>query len=362
MKRRTFLQAAAATPLAAALPRAWAQQSNFEPRPGDWRAYEVVTRVEVLKPTGVTRVWIPLPSVEGSYQKTGANSWSGNAATARIVSDGKYGASMMYAEFAASESTPVIEVTSRIETRDRATDFSRLDPAITLEPAARRFYTEPTVLVPTDGIVRTTAIEATQGAKTELEKVRAIYDWVVVNTLRDPKTRGCGVGDIKSMLENKALSGKCADLNALFVGLSRACGPLAHNVYGIRVAKSAFGYRSLGAGTENITRAQHCRAEVFLTGLGWVPMDPADVRKVVLEEKPQPTTLDDPVVPPVRKALFGGWEMNWLAYNDAHDVKLPGSKAAPIGFLMYPQCETGEGLRDSLDPDNFRYRITARSA
>jgi transglutaminase-like putative cysteine protease len=256
----------------------------------------------------------------------------------------------------------VIEVTSRVATRDRATDFSKLDPAITLEPAARRFYTEPTVLVPTDGIVRTTALEVTTGAKTEVEKVRAIYDWIVVNTSRDPKTRGCGVGDIKSMLENQTLSGKCADLNALFVGLSRASGIPARDVYGIRVAKSAFGYRSLGAGTENITRAQHCRAEVFLTGLGWVPMDPADVRKVVLEERPQPTTLDDPIVPPVRKALFGGWEMNWLAYNDAHDVKLPGSKAAPIGFLMYPQCETAEGTRDSLDPDNFRYKITARAA
>src|SRR6185369_3896532 len=154
------------------------------------------------------------------------------------------------------------------------------------------------------------------------------------------------------MLETGDLSGKCADLNALFVGLARSVNLPARDVYGLRVAKSEFGYRSLGAGTPNVTRAQHCRAEVFLIGYGWVPIDPADVRKVVLEEKPQPTTLADPVVPAVRKALFGAWEMNWLAYNDAHDVKLPGSNAKPIGFLMYPQCETADGLRDSLDPDN----------
>ena len=128
----------------------------------------------------------------------------------------------------------------------------------------------------------------------------------------------------------------------------------------LRVAKSQFGYRSLGAGTANVTRAQHCRAEVFLTGYGWVPADPADVRKVVLEEKPQATTLADPVVPPVRAKLFGAWEMNWLAYNEAHDLKLPGSSGPAVGFLMYPQAETASGRADPLDPDNFKYTITAR--
>jgi hypothetical protein len=37
---------------------------------------------------------------------------------------------------------------------------------------------------------------------------------------------------------------------------------------------------------------------------------------------------DHPVVAPVRKALFGGWEGNWMGYNFAHDVKLQGSKQA----------------------------------
>jgi hypothetical protein len=53
--------------------------------------------------------------------------------------------------------------------------------------------------------------------------------------------------------------------------------------------------------------------------------------------------------------------MNWVAYNFAHDVSLPGSPGAPVGFLMYPQAETTEGRRlDSLDPDRFKYEIMAR--
>ncbi len=362
MKRRTFLQAATATPLVLAVPRlAIAQQLPFEPKPGPWKTYEIVTRVEVLKPTGRTQAWIPLPSVNSDYQKVEGDAWTGNAASARIASDGTYGARMLHAEWPSGEASPVIEVTSRFQTRDRAVDLSHPNARLVLEPEARAFYTKATDLIPTDGIVRDTAREITRGKKTEMEKARAIYDWVVDNTFRDPKTRGCGVGDIKFMLETKNLSGKCADLNALYVGLARAAGLPARDVYGLRVAKSQFGYRSLGAGTDNVTRAQHCRAEVFVTGYGWVPVDPADVRKVVLEEKPQPTTLTDPVVPPVRKALFGSWEMNWLAYNDAHDIRLPGSRGPAVGFLMYPQGETSEGRRDCLDPDNFKYRITART-
>ena len=53
--------------------------------------------------------------------------------------------------------------------------------------------------------------------------------------------------------------------------------------------------------------------------------------------------------------------MNWVAYNFAHDVALPGSDGKPLGFLMYPQAETAEGRLDSLDPDSFKYEITSRN-
>jgi hypothetical protein len=60
-----------------------------------------------------------------------------------------------------------------------------------------------------------------------------------------------------------------------------------------------------------------------------------------------------------RKRLFGSWEMNWMAYNFAQDVELPGSSTT-ISFLMYPQAQTAERTLDSLDPDNFKYEINAR--
>jgi transglutaminase-like putative cysteine protease len=150
-------------------------------------------------------------------------------------------------------------------------------------------------------------------------------------------------------------------LNGLFVGLMRAAGVPARDVYGIRVAPSAFGYRSLGAGSATITKSQHCRAEVFLADHGWVAMDPADVAKAAREETAEILKLDHPLIAPVRSSLFGGWEGNWLAYNQAHDVELPhATHGGKLTFLMYPQAETANGRRDCLDPDAFKYTITAQ--
>jgi len=49
-----------------------------------------------------------------------------------------------------------------------------------------------------------------------------------------------------------------------------------------------------------------------------------------------------------------------MAFNFAHDVVLPGSSGAPVGFFMYPQAETTDGRLDSLDPDSFKYEIKSR--
>jgi transglutaminase-like putative cysteine protease len=358
MERRTFLRTATLASAGAALGRvsvARASATGAE----RWRAFEVTTRVEVINPAGVTRVWVPLPlAPDTDYHRSLGHSWGGDAGSVQVVRDAKYGAAMAVAEWPAGSTLPTLEVVTRISTRDRQVDANTPAKGVTEDAAMLKRYLEASDLIRTDGIVETTAREITGGAKTDVDKARALYEWIVDNTFRDPKVKGCGLGDIKTMLETKNLGGKCADLNALFVGFARAVGIPARDVYGIRVADSAE-FKSLGK-SGDITRAQHCRAEFYLAGHGWVPVDPADVRKVVLEEKPGGLALTDPQVQKARGKLFGAWEMNWMAYNHAHDVKLPGSTGAPVAFLMYPQAETGGSRRDTLDPDQFRYTIRSR--
>jgi transglutaminase-like putative cysteine protease len=326
---------------------------------GSWRTFEVTTRVEVLKPSGTTRIWLPSALIsQAPFQKTLANTFNCEGGTAKIVESKADALGIVAAEFPAGV-RPILTLTSRIATKNWAVDFSAPGKSRKEERKELEHFLRPTKLLAIDGIVNETATEITSGARTDVEKARAIYEWIVDNTFRDPKTRGCGVGDIRFMLASRNLGGKCADLNALYVGLARAVGLPARDVYGIRVAKSEMGYKSLGVSTEKVTKAQHCRAQVYLDDYGWVPVDPADVRKVVLEEPPGNRPLDDDMVKKARARLFGSWEMNWMAYNFAHDVALPGASGAPVGFLMYPQAETAEGRLDSLDPDNFKYEITS---
>jgi len=363
MNRRQVLKAGGALAAATALPDMASAQATFAPAPGAWRNFQTVTRLEIAKHVGQVQAWIPLPAFSAEdWFKPAGSTWTTNATTAEIKRDAKYNAEMLHVVWGADEKAPVVEVTSKFATRDRAVDLSKPGNVAALSAADHKLYTSATELIPVDGIVKETSDKITAGATSDLDKARRIYEWVVDNTFRNAKTRGCGVGDVAAMLKSGNLNGKCADLNALYVGLARAAGIPARDVYGLRVAPSKFGYKSLGAGSEVVTKAQHCRAEVYLSGFGWVPVDPADVRKVVLEEPPANLALDDAKVVAARKALFGAWEMNWLAYNVAHDIALPGAKGPKVEFLMYPQSETAAERLDCLDPDNFKYVITAREA
>ena len=357
--RRHFLQAAAA---AAALPSvvpAFADERRFAPQPGGWRTFDVVTRVDVNMAQGATRVWLPIPSVNTDWQRTLDSSFATNGSATR-TSDGQDGAAMLLVQFDDKIQQPFVELTSRVQTRDRATDWQQKKLA-PMDAPSFAYWTRPTSLIPTDGIVRDTARKAVGDARRDEDKVRRIYEWVLANAWREPTVKGCGEGDIKTMLETGNLGGKCADINALFVGLCRASGVPARDVYGVRLAPSAFGYKALSGNSASLKQSQHCRSEVFLQAHGWVAMDPADVAKVMREETGSwIKSTQDPLVAPVYRGLYGGWEGNWVGYNMAHDVVLPGSRLGKLGFLMYPVAEDQQGRFDSYSPDDFKYQITAR--
>lgn len=364
LHRRSLVRRVASVGVAAAFPVSWAVSAHaknaagyhFAPHAGDWRTFDMTTRVDLPATTSATRVWVPLPSVQTGWQLPINDAFASNGG-ARLVTDGEQGVRMLAVEFPSGVQQPYVEVTSRVSTQSREL-IRHKQPE---DPATLRHALRATRLLPLEGIVRETALKATQGARSDEAKVRAIYDWVVTNAWREPEVKGCGEGDIRAMLETGNLGGKCADINALFVGLCRAVGVPARDLYGIRVAPSGFGYQQLGSKSESLTGAQHCRAEVYLQAHGWTAMDPADVAKVMRQEKPQwIKNPADPVIAPVMAGLYGAWEGNWVAYNTAHDVKLPGSRGKALGFLMYPMAEDGDGWLDQYDPATFTYRISAR--
>jgi transglutaminase-like putative cysteine protease len=342
MLRRDFLKTIAATGTFAALGK-----GSLAAAPG-WRQFEITYKVTLQSKKTPSRLWVPVPQDALDYQKVIDLSWRSPLA-ASLVWEPASRAPIISATWLDPTTPPEIEITARVMTRDRSGYY----PDASHDELAE--YLRPTPSSPKDGIVLAKASEIV-GARTEpLDKARAIYDWIVDNTFRRGETRGCGLGNIAFMLESGDMGGKCADINSLYVGLARAVGLPARDFFGIRVAESAVS-KSLGK-SGDITKAQHCRAEVFVEGKGWLPVDPADVRKVVLEEG---VSVDSEKVRALRERLFGNWEMNWVGFNYARDFTLPGQKDGPIGFLMYPYAETPDGTVDSLDPPSFAYSIFAK--
>ncbi|HEY6325696.1 MAG TPA: transglutaminase family protein [Candidatus Cybelea sp.] len=361
MKRDDFLRQAAAVSILAGTPRlalAKFENDSFAPVVRAWRTFRLTTLVTLPGSTQPVRAWIPVPGfVESDWMRPGATTWETNATSASIVREGKWGVKVLVVDWLKPQPFATIKITSVVATRDRVVDLAKPGRPQALGGAEYALYTSATKLQPTDGIVADTAKKIVGSAISDAARAKLIYEWVVESASRNPKTRGCGLGDVSFMLETGDLSGKCADINGLYVALARAAGIPARDLYGIRVAPSAFGYHSLGTSSNTISKAQHCRAEVYLSEYGWVPADPADVRKVMLEEPPGHLALSDPKVKAARETLFGAWEGNYVAYNDGHDVALPGSSGDELGFLMYPQAEVRTERRDSLDPATFVYTI-----
>lgn len=344
MNRRNFLGAS----MAAA---AWATGLRSADAAAPWQAYDLTYSVVLPETENIARLWLPLPDSRPGYQEVEASHWQSNASDARVARKGPHSVRLLQASWA-GPTVPQLQLTTRVQTRDRVAARAGRASAT---PAELSHYLRPSLLIPVDGIVKSTADEIVPKTQDVDVKARAIYDWVVDNSFRDPKVRGCGRGDIRFMLETGDLGGKCADINSLFVGLARASGIPAREAFGIRVGESRFN-KSLGK-TGDISAAQHCRAEYYSPVTGWTPVDAADVRKVILEEG---LALDSAEVKTVRDRLFGFWEMNWVELNHGTDLRIAtGTPDGVIHFLMYPYAEIGGVPRDSLDAKSFRYTINS---
>jgi transglutaminase-like putative cysteine protease len=361
MNRRHFLQCTSAISGLALTPAIFRSAGPFSPAEAaeaPWQHFELVTKVTLDPARGRSRVWLPIPThVQLDHQRPLTNTWKGNFSNAGIFREPLYGCEALYAEWDEqnAKAPKQLELTSTVSVRDRTTDLKKPREAATGIPEDVALYLKGTPSSPTDGIVLATAQKIAKPDQPPMQKAQAVYDWILENGVRDPNVTGCGTGDVIAMLETGNISGKCADLNGLFVALVRSLGVPARDVYGIRAADSRF-FKSLGKSGE-ITKAQHCKAEFYAAEFGWVPVDPADVLKVALEER---VSMESPQIASERLRQFGMWEGNWVTYNTARDVRLNPAAKAEVEFLMYPRAETEQGILNHLDPKSFHYEITSR--
>ena len=74
MNRRNFLQTTGALCAGLAVGKSIPAFADTLQSSGAWRTFEVTTRVEVLKPSGVTHIWLPTALIRNTpFQRTHAN-------------------------------------------------------------------------------------------------------------------------------------------------------------------------------------------------------------------------------------------------------------------------------------------------
>jgi transglutaminase-like putative cysteine protease len=172
-----------------------------------------------------------------------------------------------------------------------------------------------------------------------------VYDWVVDNTRRDPNVPGCGVGNLEATLAS--LSGKCADISTVFVALARASGVPAREVFGLRLGKP---------GQKDISDGHHCWAEFYLPGTGWIPVDPADVRKAILDQK-----LTLAAAKPYRDYYFGAVDQYRITLQrGGRGLLFAEGNKERVNYFMYPYAEVDGKPLDYCRHDTFSYTVSFR--
>jgi transglutaminase-like putative cysteine protease len=292
---------------------------------------------------GEARLWVPYPTSDRN-QTISDIKVTGNFASSGVYTDPTYGTSILYAEWPREAASRKLAFSFRVERKEiaqrnlpaREPEWNRADYAEYLQPTSR---------APLDGEVRKLADRITKGKPTNLLKARAIYDWTVENMYRDPDTKGCGLGNVCELLQKPG--GKCTDISSVFIALCRAAGVPAREVFSIRLGKKA---------EEDITTYQHCWAEFFVPGFGWVTADPADVLKTMLVEK---LKLSDQKTREYHSYFWGGVDAYRVVLARGRDLKLnPPQAGAPLNTFGYPYAEIDGKPIDFYDPKGFVYKYT----
>ncbi len=289
------------------------------------------------------QLWIPYP-LSDRDQLISDIAVSGDYSESAVYSDREYSTPILYARWNKGAKSRKLQLSFHV-IRNEVVRRDFPNKEADWDPADYTAFLKATSLGPIDGQVKILADQITMGKTTVLAKAKAIYKWICENMYRDPATRGCGPGNVCLLLEQPG--GKCTDIHSVFVSLCRAAGVPAREVFGIRLGKKQ---------TEDISTWQHCWAEFYLPGYDWVPVDPADVRKMMLKENLQP---GDAKTIHYKKYFWGGWDQYRVKLAMGRDLQLnPQQHGETLNTFGYPYAQIGTKTLDWLDPKTFKYTFT----
>lgn len=191
-------------------------------------------------------------------------------------------------------------------------------------------WLKPDRLVPIDATIKrwSQSVVDAAGAKTDLQKARAIYNHVISTVHYDKTGTGWGRGDIYYACDTRR--GNCTDFHAIFIGYCRAVGIPARFAIGFSLPTD----RPTGQ-----VSGYHCWAEFYLKDVGWVPIDASEAAKN----------------PDKRAYYFGAHDENRIEFSIGRDLQLHKGQAVPLNYLIYPYLEV-DGKPVELASKTFTYQ------
>jgi transglutaminase-like putative cysteine protease len=304
------------------------------------RAFDFTYQAKVTElPQGAHRVdlWLPYP-VSSDLQEVAVTGIV-SPVPYEVRKESRYGNSVLHLALAdPKQSELAVTMNVRVRRReslhhDAATRPA--SPAKSVPPAELAQWLQPDRLVPLDDRIRSLSRQVTAGRKTDLEKARAIYDYVVKTMSYDKSGTGWGNGDIYWACDAKW--GNCTDFHALFIGLSRAAGI---------PAKFEIGFPVPDDRGEGEIAGYHCWAEFYLAGYGWVPVDASEAWKH----------------PDKREYFFGALDENRMQLSVGRDLVLdPPQQGEPLNYFVYPYVEV-DGKPFPKVAKSFSYRDAKAAA
>ncbi|OGX22636.1 MAG: hypothetical protein A2Y00_04250 [Omnitrophica WOR_2 bacterium GWF2_43_52] len=266
------------------------------------------------------QIWIPIPSNDEWQTVGGLNLKSPLAAN--FLTEKKYGNKILYLrskQNAKARRPQEIAVSYKIQRKERGA--SEETPQYRKDLSR---YLKPDKTVPIDGQIQELAVKITAGKAGDLEKAKAIYDYLIDNysyARDDPKV--CGIGN--SLLTLHYKKGMCTDWHSLFISLARSLGIPAKFEIGFRVPEGK---------KEGEIEGYHCWAAFYIKARGWIPLDASEAYKH----------------PEKRDYFFGHIDENRFAVTTGRDIVLKNARnREPVNFFVYPYVEVNGSLFKDVD-------------
>lgn len=293
---------------------------------------------ELPEGTKALDLWLPLPS-DSKWQTV----WEvtvESTAPYRITQEPKFGNRMVYVRVDNPKAPLKVTVRVVVERREvrvlaeRTKGKGNTCPAqcncahCRAEEALRQQALQPEKMVPVGGRFLTIAKEVTQGKETTLDKIRALFEHVVVTMQYDYKRESpkLGEGDVLFVCDFR--KGNCSDLHSYLISLARSLGIPAYLEFGFPIAGIPL---PDSLPKEGKIGGYHCWTWVYDEQLGWFPLDASDARRWLDAGKPE-----------VKEFLFGNLllERSAVAVSRGRDIVLnPPQKGAPLNYFIYPYAE-----------------------